>query len=208
MNITIIVFISLGVLACLIAFIWVKFIKKNNFGYSSKNIQTNAWYKKFLNEIGVDDSNQFKDVILKMDKQYVALGNIIVGAQNIYIISNPLEKAIDTVVCENNDYFVYKKSSKLLLPPDVRIILNQTHSFKKHLKIGDNLQIIIPLQNDLAIQKKNQNVNFVPIKDMVNFYKEAENETNDFDNRSCIDFIKNNQKIKTNKNPFSFFKKK
>lgn len=209
LNITIISLIAIGVLSCIGALIYTKIIKPNTFGYSNKNMITQHNYKQIIKTLNSKSKIwTYENIYISINEQSkpMILERILITYQNVYVITNPIEKKVIDIKNNNGNFKLIYKNKLLDLPLDINLCLSNVNILKKQIKIKDNLIVIIPMTNQEFITREINGVHFVQEENLLDYINKIDNKPSEFDFENFIQFIEKN-KIKQKQKRKIFFNK-
>lgn len=205
MNITIIVLISIGVIAIIIALIWTKLIKPNSFAYTNKNFITKRRYKDLISKIKQSTNIQeFNELKLNFDNQKITLiERLFFSSQNVYIISYPIEKKALDVFTKANEIKIKFENKVLDLPLDINVLIANVKIFKRKMNLK-NIKLIVPMANEKFKDKEIENIYFVNEEKLETLINNLESEATEFDSKEFLEKIeKYKLKTKERRKPFN-----
>lgn len=183
-NITLIVLIGLGVLSCIMALIWTKLIRPNSFGYSNKNIVTKRNYQNLIRTLSSKSKiYSYEDIYLKFseDKNPLIIERMLITTQNVFIITNPIEKKVIDINLDKTNSIKLKYLKKTLdLPLDINIAIANTKLLQSQTKCS-NIKIIIPYSNPDIIHFSKDNIYFEHYEKIIDLINKIDNEPSTFD---------------------------
>ncbi|MGL5732487.1 MAG: hypothetical protein ACRCXE_00215 [Metamycoplasmataceae bacterium] len=203
LEISLFVVFGIMILVIIIALIWTKVIKRNDFSFISyEYFHTPSGKKMFLNLInkGTLKKIHTRVVFRVPDLTIQAINSLFIGNNNIYLISKSIARNVEQIKYESNSFYtVSNKNDKLKINPEIELFLNGSRNFKKHFELQDNTQVIVPIANKEFKTTRIQNITFVSISNLDQIITQFELDENSFISAQQIEEVEKTITKKSNR---------
>ncbi|MGL5590776.1 MAG: hypothetical protein ACRDCH_01770 [Metamycoplasmataceae bacterium] len=203
LEISLLVVFGIMILIIIIALIWTKLIKKNDFSFVSYDyFNILSGRKTFLDLIKKGSLKKIHTrVVFKVpDLTMQAINSLYIGNENIYLISKSISRDVEQIKYESNAFYtISRKKNKLKINPEIELFLNASIKFKKHFELQDNTKVIVPVANKEFKTTRIQNITFVSINNLDQIITEFEAAENSFLSEQQIKEVEKNITKKTNR---------
>ena len=188
-QITIISLIIIGATACILALIWTKIIRPNDFAYSYKNRQFKTQYDELIKHLNSQSKVvTFNNILLNFDQtKAIIIERMFVTVQNVYLVANPLSKKVLDVKVEQEKIKLCYLKKNFNLPLDLNLLINTRKQLSHYSKTS--ITLIVPVLNSDFASKEVQQMHFVALEQMEALINKLEMQTNEFNSKEFVRLI-------------------
>ena len=188
-QITIISLIIIGATACILALIWTKIIRPNDFAYSYKNRQFKTQYEELIKHLNSQSKVvTFNNILLNFDQtKAIIIERMFVTVQNVYLVANPLSKKVLDVKVEQEKIKLCYLKKNFNLPLDLNLLINTRKQLSHYSKTS--ITLIVPVLNSDFASKEVQQMHFVALEQMEALINKLEMQTNEFNSKEFVRLI-------------------
>ena len=188
-QITIISLIIIGATACILALIWTKIIRPNDFAYSYKNRQFKTQYEELIKHLNSQSKVvTFNNILLNFDQtKAIIIERMFVTVQNVYLVANPLSKKVLDVKVEQEKIKLCYLKKNFNLPLDLNLLINTRKQLSHYSKTS--ITLIVPVLNSDFASKEVQQMHFVALEQMEALINKLEMQTNEFNSKEFVGLI-------------------
>lgn len=183
MTITIISLICIGIFLCILALIYTKIIKPNDFGYSKKNILIKQEYDNLIKKLNSQSKTlHYENICILDNNKQIIINRLLVTKQNSYIITNFIDKKVIDVERNKNNIKLIYPNKKLSLPLDINCDVENYKLLRKNFsQFKENIILIVPMINKSFEMKTINNIVFIQEENLYNEIKKIEDKPSNFD---------------------------
>ena len=188
-QITIISLIIIGATACILALIWTKIIRPNDFAYSYKNRQFKTQYDELIKHLNSQSKvSTFNNILLNFDQtKAIIIERMFVTVQNVYLVANPLSKKVLDVKLEQEKIRLCYLKKTFNLPLDLNLLISTKKQLSHYSKVP--ITLIVPVLNPDFATKEVQQMHFVALEQMETLINKLEMQTNEFNSKEFVSLI-------------------
>ena len=188
-QITIISLIIIGATACILALIWTKIIRPNDFAYSYKNRQFKTQYDELIKHLNSQSKvSTFNNILLNFDQtKAIIIERMFVTVQNVYLVANPLSKKVLDVKLEQEKIKLCYLKKTFNLPLDLNLLISTRKQLSHYSKAP--ITLIVPVLNSDFASKEVQQMHFVALEQMEALINKLEMQTNEFNSKEFVGLI-------------------
>ena len=188
-QITIISLIIIGATACILALIWTKIIRPNDFAYSYKNRQFKTQYDELIKHLNSQSKvSTFNNILLNFDQtKAIIIERMFVTVQNVYLVANPLSKKVLDVKLEQEKIKLCYLKKTFNLPLDLNLLISTRKQLNHYSKVP--ITLIVPVLNPDFATKEMQQMHFVALEQMETLINKLEMQTNEFNSKEFVSLI-------------------